>query len=230
MQVHRCVTCVALAFVLGAATPALAQRRAPRATPRVAVPRHASPVARPRAVRPPVATRPAYRSRYRPAYRGPYYRPSYYGPYYRPYYRSTVGLGIYIGYPYGYYPYPYPYSYPPAYTYPYPYPSPYPYGSSVAVAPDDSEPAQVAGRAAEPVQTSAAARGTIAIEGAPTDATIYVDGNYAGRAADFGAVQPLSEPAGYHAIEIRAPGRRPVVVHLDVQPDRTLTYQYPAAP
>ncbi len=230
MQVHRCVTCVALAFALGAASPALAQRRAPRATHRGAVPRPAAPIARPHAVRPPVAARPHYRSYYRPAYRGPYYRPSYYGAYYRRYYRSTVGLGIYIGYPYGYYPYPYPYSYPPAYAYPYPYPSPYPYGSSVAVVPDDSEPAPVTERAAEPVQAPAVARGTIAIEGTPTDATIYVDGNYAGRAADFGAVQPLSEPAGYHEIEIRAPGRRPVVVHLDVQPNRTLTYRYPAAP
>ncbi|HVB39197.1 MAG TPA: PEGA domain-containing protein, partial [Vicinamibacterales bacterium] len=146
-------------------------------------------------------------------------------PYYRPYYRSTIGLGIYIGYPYGYYPYPYGYySYPPPYAYP--YPGPYGYGGAAVVSPDPE--ASQADEQTTVAQPPASVRGLVAILGAPSDATIYVDGNYAGRAADFRAAQPLSEPAGYHQIEIRAAGHRPVIVHLDVQPNRTLTYQYPA--
>ncbi|MDE3155673.1 MAG: PEGA domain-containing protein [Acidobacteriota bacterium] len=232
MKVRQSVLCLALAFALGTSGSAFAQRRAPASGRHAAaVSRQAPPVAVPRTARPGGRTyyRPAYRGPYyRPAYRGPYYRPSYYGPYYRPYYyRSGIGFGIYIGSPYGFYPYPYGYySYPPPYAYPYPYPGPYGYGGTVVVDPDSGSTAEEA--PVTPAQPVTPARGWVAIAGAPADATIYVDGNYAGPASDFTAARPLSEPAGYHEIEIRAPGRRPIVVHLDVQPNRTLNWQYPA--
>jgi hypothetical protein len=109
---------------------------------------------------------------------------------------------------------------------------PYPYSGSVSVtpaapavsaAPDESADERIVA----PQQQQENLRGFAAIADAPADAEIYVDGNYAGFAADFTAQQPLSEPAGVHQLEIRAPGRRTVIVHVDIQPGRVLSYAYP---
>lgn len=169
--------------------------------------------------------------------RPPVYRSHFYRPYaYRPRYRSSFSVGLYFGSPYRYYyPYTYPtYAYP--YYYPYTYPPvsvyPYPYTGSVSVAPVTPQPSTEPDDSADerivaPEDTGQDVRGFVAITDAPADATIYVDGNYAGHAADFTAEQPLSEPAGVHQLEIRAPGQRTVIVHIDVQPGRVLSYAYP---
>ena len=51
------------------------------------------------------------------------------------------------------------------------------------------------------------AYGGVSIEVTPSDAEVWVDGGYAGRADDFGPqARPLTLAAGLHRIELRAPG------------------------
>jgi PEGA domain len=231
MQGRTCGLCLALAITLCASGTAFAQRRSGGAG------RHGGAVSRGSAV---VRSHPVGPA----VVGGHYYR---YTPYYRPHYGAAIGLGVgvglglYLGYPYYYgyygYPYSYGYAYPPVYAYPdadpYPYAyadpyastAPYPYDGSTVTTPEQMAPPASAPIA--PTQPNQGSRGQVAIVGAPAGATVYVDDNYAGPAADFGSAQPLSEPAGYHRIEIRSPGHRAVVVHIDVQPNRTVTYQYP---
>jgi hypothetical protein len=238
---RKTLFCATLAIALSAGGQAFAQRRAPSERHAVAVPRHT--VSLPRqsvTIHSRIAAPVFVGSRSYRVYRPPFYRP-YYG-------HRSFGFGLYIGSPYAWSPYAYPaYSYP-YYGYPYyDYYDSYPYtvyppvtvypnagvGSlSVAPPPAVSVPqAQAPEPPTLPNEDNGVAvmpaRGFIAIDGAPADATIYVDGNYAGHATDFGAQQPLSEPAGAHQVEIRTPGRRPVLVHVDVQPGRVLSYTYP---
>ncbi|HVC21675.1 MAG TPA: PEGA domain-containing protein [Vicinamibacterales bacterium] len=223
MGVKKIVYGMAVIVALGATGTAFAQRHPPaRGGHETAVPR--GRVVRPGGVR----IRPhAY------IYRRDLDHPRYYQPAFR--------FGLYVGSPYGLYGYPYsysygspygspyPYTYTYSYGYPYAYTSPYgyqdPYAGAVAIDPTPTPVPEY--QTAPPVQPAPTERGTIAIEGAPAGATISVDGYYAGAASDFTSRQPLSEVAGYHRIEIQAPGRRPVVIHVDIQPGRMLTYHYP---
>jgi PEGA domain len=139
-----------------------------------------------------------------PAYRYPYYsygyRP-YYGYGYRGYYGYPgISLGFGFGYPYGYGYY--------GYGYPYYYGYPYAYGGYYP-------PAYVV--------PGSAAYGGVRIQGAPRNAEVYVDGNYAGVVDDYdGAFQRLDLEPGSHEIEIRGPGR-PLTYDVNVTPGQTVT-------
>jgi PEGA domain len=67
--------------------------------------------------------------------------------------------------------------------------------------------------------------GGVRLKVRPRDASVYVDGYYAGIVDDFdGVFQSLSlEPGGHH-IEIRMPGYRTLSVDLLIQRGHTMTY------
>jgi hypothetical protein len=194
-----------------------------RAVPRTAPPAAVAPraeVVRPEVVRPnvtgpavvapahpnvahPYATRPYVVHPYyapRPYY-APYHyyvRPYYTGPYvYRPHF--SIGFGIWAGYPVPY-----------AYAYPYPVPV-YGYGApaaAVAVGPNSTQ------------------YGGVALEITPGDASVYVDGGYAGLVRDFdGTKQTLTLGAGHHRIEINAPGFEPMSFDVDTVPGQIVPYR-----
>lgn len=166
---------------------------------------------------------------YRYGYHGykPYYgyRP-YYGYYgYRPYYRPYYGYGYY-GYPY------YPYA-----GYPYAYYGGGPYlsvgfgyasgGASVGVnyatspAPAVAYAPGYAVEAAEPVATVEAREparsdyGTLALDVQPEDASVYVDDQFRGTAAD---ARRLRLRPGRHRLEIVRPGYRTHQDEVVVEP------------
>jgi hypothetical protein len=139
------------------------------------------------------------RGSYSPRYEARGYAPrSYYRPYvFRP--RFSIGFGIFAGYPV-------------PYTYSYPYPiDVYGYGAP---------------RAQVMITPGASAYGGVALEITPSDADVFVDGEYAGHVEDFdGTTQPLTLTAGTHRIEVRAPGYEPMVVDIGVQPGQVIPYR-----
>lgn len=208
-------------------------RAVERAVPRTAPPATVAPraeVVRPEVVRPNVArpevvrpnvTRPAIvgpahpyvahpyvtgpnvaRPYYAPqAYYAPYHyyvRPYYTGPYvYRPHF--SIGFGIWAGYPVPY-----------AYAYPYPVPV-YGYGAPAA---------------AVTVGPNSTQYGGVALEITPGDASVYVDGGYAGLVRDFdGTKQTLTLGAGHHRIEINAPGFEPMAFEVDTVAGQIVPYR-----
>ena len=160
----------------------------------------------------------------------------YYDPFYYPYYRS------YPYYPYAY-AYPYPYSYPstyPAYpspAYPSPaYPSPgypptaYPPGGypPSAYPPPSTQPAYP--QSGYPPQGSISPSqpntGGLSFEIQPSNAQVYVDGQYVGTVGQFSPTsQPLGLTAGRHHIQITAPGYRPTDFDADIVAGEVLPYQ-----
>ena len=178
----------------------------------------------------------------------------FYQPYYtfRP--RLSLGFGFSLGYPvrytsyYGYYDpfydpyypyasaYPYPYSYPstypayPAYppqayppqAYPpsaYP-PSAYPPASTQPGYPQSGYPPQGSIRPSQPNT------GGISFEIQPSDAQVYVDGQYVGTVGQFTSTsQPLGLTAGRHHIQITAPGYRTMDLDADIVAGEVLPYQ-----
>jgi PEGA domain len=159
----------------------------------------------------PYYSRPGYRY-YRPGYG--YYRPGYgyYGPgyrYYRPgYYRPGLSVGVFLGSP-GYYR-----PYYPGYYAPYPYYGYAPYGyapSAYGHAPYASEYDDIGG---------------VRLQVSPRDATVHVDGYYAGIVDDFDGVgQRLSLESGTHRIEISKPGFETLGVDVNVRPHETIKYR-----
>ncbi len=168
-------------------------------------------VVRPEVVRPPVVVRPEV---VRPRVVTPYYsRPYYARPYYaRPYYARpyvvrpyvfrphlTLGFGLVLGYPVPY-----------AYAYPYPVPV---YGYAAPPAPVIVGP-------------NSAQYGGVSLEISPSDATVYVDGGYAGVVRDFdGTEHTLTLANGRHRVEISAPGYEPMTIDVDVVPGQIVPYQ-----
>ncbi len=144
----------------------------------------------------PYAARPYY---YHPYAARPYYAYPYVArPYvFRP--RTTLHFGIVLGYPV-------------PYTYAYPYPLPvYGYGAP---------------RAPIIVGPSSTQYGGVALEISPPDATVYVDGGYAGLVRDFdGRERTLTLAVGRHRIEISAPGLQPMVIDADVYPGQIVPYR-----
>jgi hypothetical protein len=133
----------------------------------------------------------------RPGYRV-YNGRTYYRPYvFRPH--LSISFGIFAGYPV-----PYNYSYPyPIAVYGYRAPR-----GPVVVGPGSS------------------LYGGVALEIAPYDADVFVDGNYAGKVEDFdGTYQPLTLVYGTHRIEVQAPGLAPLVFDVTVQPGQVIPYQ-----
>jgi len=138
-------------------------------------------------------------------YNGRYYSGPWRGWYgyapFRPYYfrpHFSLGFGIYLGYPVPYYAYPYPV---PVYGYGAPY-------GEVNVGPNTT------------------AYGGVALQITPSDAAVYVDGNYAGVVADFdGTRQPLTLVPGAHHIEIVQNGFEPWAFDVTVQAGMVVPYQ-----
>jgi hypothetical protein len=141
-------------------------------------------------------------------YRSDDHRSYGYQPYaytFRP--RFRVGLGIYLGYPV---PYPVydPYAYAaPVYGYPGPEPG-YPAPGMVTAAPGN------------------AAYGGVSLEISPANATVDVDGNYAGVVGDFSdPSRPLSLVAGRHHVQLQAPGYAPMGFDVDVVAGQVIPYR-----
>ncbi len=60
----------------------------------------------------------------------------------------------------------------------------------------------------------------------PREASVYVDGYYAGVVDDFdGLFQKLSIDGGEHRIEIRAPGYETLTFNVRIEPNQTTTYR-----
>jgi hypothetical protein len=67
--------------------------------------------------------------------------------------------------------------------------------------------------------------GALRLKIKPKDASVFVDGFYAGRVDDFdGVFQRLHIEPGPHRIEVRADGYEPLTFDVRITPDRTLTY------
>ena len=146
-----------------------------------------------------VVPRGNYAPHYDGRYSNRYYTPrSYYRPYqFRP--RFSIGFGIYAGYPVPY-----------SYSYPYPI-DVYGYGAP-------SGPVMIS--------PGASAYGGIALEITPSDADVYVDGQYAGRVEDFdGTTQPLTLTSGTHRIDLSAPGYETMTVDVGIQPGQVIPYR-----
>jgi hypothetical protein len=68
--------------------------------------------------------------------------------------------------------------------------------------------------------------GAMRLKVKPREASVYVDGYFAGQVDDFdGVFQRLHIESGPHRIEIRADGYEPLSFEVRIQPDRKLTYQ-----
>lgn len=68
--------------------------------------------------------------------------------------------------------------------------------------------------------------GSLRLKIEPADAEVYVDGLYRGVVDEFdGVFQRLKLEAGAHRLEIRAPGRQPLVFDVLVTPGETTTYR-----
>jgi hypothetical protein len=177
-------------------------------------------------------------------YRGPVYGrypghgyrvpPPYFAqPYYRFRPRYSVAGGLWLGFAvpfprYGYaafgfgYPFP-PYgygAYPVPYPVPYAVPPPVGYQQATPIYPPAGSTGQVS---ISPPQVSS---GGISLDISPPDAEVWVDGGYAGRAADFGPQRrPLTLAPGVHRIELRAPGFVTSLFDVTVTPGYVLPYQ-----
>lgn len=171
--------------------------------PQRAVPRGSVPpaVAAPYVSRPYVA-RPDYGGHDydRHDYGRPYYGVPHYSarPYvFRP--RWSIGFGFFAGYPVPY-----------DYVYPYPVPV---YGYAAPSAPVVVGPGSTQ-------------YGGVSLEVSPSDASVYVDGGYAGLVRDFdGTEQTLTLANGRHQIEISAPGYEPMMVDVDTVPGQIVPYR-----
>jgi hypothetical protein len=152
---------------------------------------------------------------------------SYYYPYYG--FRPGLSIGLGFGYPYYYGAYGYPYygyGYPyGAYGYSYDgyYPSAYAdpgYAAPGYGAPGYGAPAY--GAPGYAVRGGYGTVGGVRIQGAPRDAEVFVDGNYAGVVDQYdGVFQRLDLQAGAHEVEIRTPGR-PLTYDVNVTPGQTV--------
>ena len=133
----------------------------------------------------------------------------YVRPFYRPYYsfrpRTSIGFGLFVGYPVIY-----------PYYYPYPSPAPYPY--------PESDPSY--GYPSGSVNVMPNNTGGLSFDISPSNAAVYVDGQYAGAAADFSSTMPpLALSPGRHYIDVRADGFEPIVFDADVLVGQVIPYQ-----
>jgi hypothetical protein len=67
--------------------------------------------------------------------------------------------------------------------------------------------------------------GALRLKVKPREASVYVDGYFAGRVDDFdGTFQRLKIESGPHRVEIRLDGYDTLMFEVRIQPDRTVTY------
>lgn len=214
---------------MGVAVPRSTPRAVSQGTSRVDIPQ----VVVPRVVQPRVdvgrpGDHPAYWPDYRPNYRS-YYRPNY-GPAYRldyrsrfPYYsfrpRIRIGFGLWVGYPVRY-----PYVIAPV-VYPYPYytqASPYPFGTPTY---PYAYPSTVY-QSTRTIPVPSATPGGLSFEITPSDAEVYIDGQYVGVVSQFSSNQPpLWLSPGRHRVEIRAAGYDIVIFDVDIISGEVIPYQ-----
>lgn len=208
------------------AGPRIVERRsiAPRVVPPVVIgPRgYSSPVYAPRVYSPrvvrPVIVSP--RVVVAPRVVRPY---GYSRPYYtfRP--RAPLGFGVWIGYPVVYPTY--------AYPVPVPYPAPYPvyappYPPATYGYPAGGYPPAYSQPGAAVTAAPAANVGGLSFEFSPSDAAVYVDGQYVGTVAQFTSTsQPLSLNPGRHHVEIQAQGYVPLAFDADIVAGEVIPYQ-----
>jgi hypothetical protein len=196
--------------------PSQPQVAIPRAIPRVVAPPAGGVAPSVRAVAPPVRSEPLDHGDRRGWDRPDAYRPDgdhrdwdhrdwdrHDGGFaYRPYVftpRWQIGVGIFAGYPV-----PYTYAYPfPVSVYGYAAPA-----SPVVAGPDSNM------------------YGGVTLDITPNDATVIVDGAYAGIVQSFdGSQQPLTLTAGTHQIEINRPGFVSLAMDVTVQPGQIVPYR-----
>jgi len=68
--------------------------------------------------------------------------------------------------------------------------------------------------------------GAIKLKITPKEASVFVDGGFAGVVDDFdGVFQKLTLEAGPHHIEVQAEGYEPLAFDVDIAPDDTITYR-----
>jgi hypothetical protein len=138
---------------------------------------------------------------YAPRYEGSY-RPYVHSYGYRPYVfrpRTRLSFGLYLGFGV-------PYSY--VYSYPVPV-----YGYGAPSAPVYITP-------------NSTMYGGIALEITPSDAQVFVDGQYVGQVADFdGTTAPLNLTAGQHRLQLSAPGYEPMTMDINVVPGQLIPYR-----
>ena len=68
--------------------------------------------------------------------------------------------------------------------------------------------------------------GSLRIRVKPREASVYIDGYFAGQVDDFdGVFQRLHIDSGPHRVEIRADGYEPLTFEINIQPSRTVTYK-----
>ncbi|MEQ1871167.1 MAG: PEGA domain-containing protein [Vicinamibacterales bacterium] len=69
-------------------------------------------------------------------------------------------------------------------------------------------------------------QGSLRLKIKPREATVYVDGYYAGVVDDYdGVFQRLHIDAGPHRIEVRDTDFEPLMFEVRIQPSRTVTYK-----
>ena len=68
--------------------------------------------------------------------------------------------------------------------------------------------------------------GSVRLKVKPRDASVFVDGYFAGQVDDFdGVFQRLILDSGPHRIEVSLEGYEPLSFEVRVPPDRTITYE-----
>lgn len=68
--------------------------------------------------------------------------------------------------------------------------------------------------------------GALRLKVEPREASVYVDGYFAGQVDDYdGVFQKLRMESGPHRVELRADGYEPLMFEVRIQPDRTITYK-----
>jgi hypothetical protein len=71
-----------------------------------------------------------------------------------------------------------------------------------------------------------AAYGGVSLEISPAEATVEVDGSYAGVVGDFSdPSRPLSLVAGRHHVQLQAPGYAPMGLDVDVVAGQVIPYR-----
>ena len=97
---------------------------------------------------------------------------------------------------------------------------------STASVPSEPSSVQPLRPSALPQTSQAVPRGTLKLEIGPASAQLYVDGFYVGTVGEANRPEAgLSLPAGWHRLEIRAPGYVTPAINVTVEANRTVSYR-----